>query len=605
MAARENVEAQLRRWEELGLLQRNYEEFEDFLDDVMTHLGFDLTWVQEDIGKFLAYGPKNLMVQAQRGQAKTTITAAFAVWTLIHNPKARILILSAGGKQANEISTLVVKLIMTMDELGCLRPDTSNGDRSSVEAFDVHYSLKGVDKSPSVACTGIGGNLQGKRADLLIADDIESTKNALTALMREQLLHLTRDFTSICTDGRIIYLGTPQTQDSIYNSLPGRGFVIRIWPGRYPTPEQITNYGDMLAPALLERLRKDPALCFSGGILGDQGQPVEVGEYLGEFKLQEKELDQGPTYFQLQHMLNTRLADAARYPLKPENLIVMRSGNQELYPMEVTRGYGGDATKDYSVGTLRFKMTRPHAVSPEVGPLTGKVMYVDPAGGGKISRDETAYAIVGLLNSKIYVFEVGGVAGGYGQDDLDHLARRAHYWGVNTIKIEKNMGHGAFCVAWTPSLRRGHTYEDVEYPGFEGGIMEDYVTGQKELRIIETLEPVMARGAIIFNEEIVTHDGDSILRYSADQRQSYSLFQQMSRITRERNSLVHDDRLDALEGAVRHFQSALAMDEQAAAKAAQEAQIVAWSKDPMGRANSGYARFQPRPSTTLDRFRRR
>ena len=40
--------------------------------------------------------------------------------------------------------------------------------------------LKGVDRSPSVACIGITGQLPGKRADLLIADDIESPKNAGT-----------------------------------------------------------------------------------------------------------------------------------------------------------------------------------------------------------------------------------------------------------------------------------------------------------------------------------------------------------------------------------------------------------------------------------------
>jgi hypothetical protein len=184
-------------------------------------LAFPTSEVQHDIGNFIAYGPQYLMVQAQRGQAKTTITAIFAVWSLIHDPAHRVLILSAGGKQANEISTLIVRLIMTMEQLEPLRPDPTNGDRTSVEAFDVHYTLKGVDKSPSVACIGITGNLQGKRADLLIPDDIESTKNSRTAMMRELLLDLTRDFTSICETGRILYLGTPQSQESIYNTLPG------------------------------------------------------------------------------------------------------------------------------------------------------------------------------------------------------------------------------------------------------------------------------------------------------------------------------------------------------------------------------------------------
>ena len=51
---------------------------------------------------------------------------------------------------------------------------------------------------------------------------IESQKNSLTELMREQLRHLTLDFTSINTGGKILYLGTPQSVDSIYNNLPDR-----------------------------------------------------------------------------------------------------------------------------------------------------------------------------------------------------------------------------------------------------------------------------------------------------------------------------------------------------------------------------------------------
>ena len=118
MALRESPEAAIARWKMVGLVQREYAEFSTFLDVAMTHLGFDVSEVQQDIGHFLAYGPQYLMVQAQRGQAKTTITAIYAVWSLIQNPQYRVLILSAGGKQANEISTLIVRLLMTLDDQG-------------------------------------------------------------------------------------------------------------------------------------------------------------------------------------------------------------------------------------------------------------------------------------------------------------------------------------------------------------------------------------------------------------------------------------------------------------------------------------------------------
>ncbi|ATI16352.1 terminase large subunit [Caulobacter phage Lullwater] len=571
MAIAETYEQALARYEELEALQEEYKSFGVFLDDVMAHIGFRVSPLQHDIGKFLEFGPKYIMVQAQRGQAKTTITAAFAVWSLIHDPKHRVLILSAGGRQANEISTLIVRLIMTMDGLECLRPDPTMGDRTSVEAFDVHYTLKGVDKSPSVACVGITGNLQGKRADLLIPDDIESTKNSSTAIMREILLNLTRDFTSICTTGRIIYLGTPQTQDSIYNTLPSRGFTIRIWPGRYPTPEQMDNYGEMLAPTIRQALTMNPALAFGGGMLKDQGQPTDP-TYITEEILQGKELDQGPTYFQLQHMLNTKLADALRYPLKPELLIRMRLGRTEYFPLMVARDLSEASLTPHSVHSFTFKLASPAQTdSKDVAKLTGKVMYVDPAGGGK-NGDETGYAVTGFLNSNIYWLAGGGVPGGYANGVMQQLAEIAKRWDVQKVIIEKNMGYGGFAQVFIPILRAAHPNCAVE---------EDYVTGQKELRIIETLEPVMARGSLIVNDDVLEEDADCCQKHSLADRILYSVFHQMAKITRDKQCLVHDDRLDALEGAVRYWTNLLAVDQDAAIKAARAREWAEAHRDPM------------------------
>lgn len=567
--AKETSQEALLRWKKLELLQKHYASFIPFLEDAMAHLGFGVTEIQEDIANFLQYGPAYLMIQAQRSQAKTTITACFAVWSLIHQPAARVLILSAGGTQANEISTLIVRLILSMEELECLRPDKTNGDRTSVEAFDVHYTLKGVDKSPSVACVGITGNLQGKRADILIADDVESAKNSQTATMRAQLLNLTRDFTSICQTGRIIYLGTPQTMESIYNTLPARGFTVRIWPGRYPTPEQRENYGDMLAPLIARRLQQDPSLGTGGGYLGDQGQPTDP-ELLDEDKLQAKERDQGPSYFQLQHMLNTRMLDAMRYPLKTRDLVVMRLSLSPV-PMAVTRSFGNSGLQPYSSAGFSFQMSVPHTMSDEIAPFQGVMMYVDPAGGGK-NGDETGFAVTGFLNGNIFLLDAGGFPGGYDHAVLKGLAEVAKRWEVNVVKIEKNMGFGAFREVWLPILREQHPCK----------VEDDYVTGQKELRIIETLEPVIARGSLIVNEEIALNEDTSLGKYPVATKQTYSLFFQMSRLSRERGALVHDDRLDAVEGAVRHWQAMLAIDQQKAVQAQKDAELQNFLKDPLG-----------------------
>ncbi len=296
---RESLEEALQRWDDLEALQEHYTDFADFLHDVQDEIyGWETAPIQYDIGNFLAHGGSNIMIQAQRGQAKTTITAIFAVWCLLHDPKHRIVIISAGNDKASEISKGIINIINAMECLSCLRPDRNAGDRTSTENFDVHYTLRGEGMNPSIKCLGITSNLQGYRADLLIPDDIESSKNALTQVQREQLLHKTKDFTSICSDGRIVYLGTPQTTDSIYNTLPARGYTVRIWPGRFPTLEEEQEYGEFLAPWIKDRMQKAPDLRTGGGVLGDVGQPTDPGDRLGEASLQGKKVGSGPCILQ-------------------------------------------------------------------------------------------------------------------------------------------------------------------------------------------------------------------------------------------------------------------------------------------------------------------
>jgi hypothetical protein len=92
-------------------------------------------------------------------------------------------------------------------------------------------------------------------------------------------------------------------------------------------------------------------------------------------------------------------------------------------------------------------------------------------------------------------------------------------------------------------------------------IEDVWESGQKELRIIDVLEPVMARHRLIIHEDIIQYDVDSVTRYPIDQRESYKFFHQMAKISRERGSLIHDDSLDAVAGSVRHWVEMLAIDE--------------------------------------------
>ena len=322
-------------------------------------------------------------------------------------------------------------------------------------------------------------------------------------------------------------------------------------------------------------------------MLGDQGQPIDP-VLLDERKLQAKELDQGTSYFQLQHMLNTRLVDALRYPLKADQLVVMQV--QRVMPMQIVRGFGGATLRDLRVHSHGFKMQTPHDLSKETATLQGVMAYIDPAGGGA-NADETAYAITGFLNGNIFLLDCGGLPGGYGEAVMKGLAERIALWKPSVVQIEKNMGFGAFREVFLPVLRRVH----------ECAIEDDYVTGQKEKRIIATLEPVINAGRLIVNEAVPIRDAEDCARYEPSKRLTYSLFFQLAKITKDTNSLVHDDRLDAVEGAVRYWQKLLAQDQAKTVEAQRARELKARLDDPLG-----HKRYEvPKPRGSLfNRFKR-
>lgn len=544
------------RWAEVEALREHYAKFEDFLYDCMTELmGFQCTALQIDIGRFLQSDVKYGMIQAQRSQAKSTIVAMFAVWQLIMDCKHRVLIISAGSEVAAEIANWVIQIIMNWDILECLRPDRQHGDRASSKSFDINWQLKGAEKSPSIACIGITANMQGRRADLLIPDDIESSKNGTTETQRMALEHLSKDFTSICQKGRIMYLGTPQTVDSIYNNLSARGYQIRVWTGRVPTNDEARHYGDTLAP-FVRKMMDDPANQRGGGVDGSRGVPTDK-VLLSEEALTMKELDQGAAYFNLQHMLNTELSDENRHPLKAKNLIVMSFGTEKA-PGEITWLPSPDKLiKCDGKFVSKPQFYRPFSVSTELYEFEGKHMYVDTAGGGN-NGDETVAAVTYFLHGYVFLAEILKLQGGYGQDKYEALSKLALRHEVNSIDVEKNFGFGAFAAAWRPIIMKAYKEAGKNHcPRIE----DVWESGQKELRIVDTLEPIMARHRLIVHEDIIDYDFESVSKYPIDKRESYKFFHQMAKISRERGALIHDDAIDAVAGSARVWVARLAVDE--------------------------------------------
>ena len=93
----------------------------------------------------------------------------------------------------------------------------------------------------------------------------------------------------------------------------------------------------------------------------------------------------------------------------------------------------------------------------------------------------------------------------------------------------------------------------------------------------------MGRGALIVTENAVNQDNLDCGRYAPKDRQVYSAFHQMAKITPERGSLVHEDRLDSIEGAVRYWQARLAIDQEHQLQQERTRAHAEMIKDPLGK----------------------
>lgn len=511
-------------------LERKLKDFRNFVYLAWDHLGLpEPTPVQLDIAQYLQKGPRRRVVQAFRGVGKSWLTSAYAVFRLLHDPRINILVVSASKQRADDFSTFTLRLINEIPICQHLKP--REDQRNSKIAFDVGPAP--ASQAPSVVSKGITSQITGSRADLIIADDVESLNNSATFLMRDKLGSSIAEFEAVLKPGgEILFLGTPQTEQSIYHGLHEKGYDTRIWPARFPEERLKTAFGSKLAPMLSE---------------GTAGDPTDPRRF-GAIDLMEREASYGRTGFALQFMLDSTLSDADRYPLKLSDLIVLGLNAENAPEKPIWAANLSNVVKDVPcVGFNGDRYYGPMDIHGKWIPYEGGIMAIDPSGRGD---NETAYAVVKMLNGFLYVTAEGGLKGGYGEDTMSKLVSIAKSQGVSLILVESNFGDGMFSELLKPYLGKTYpcTVEEVRH------------NIQKERRIIDTLEPVMNQHRLVIDSGVIREDYESTKKYATEKSLQYSLMWQMSRITRAKGALAYDDRLDVLSMAVGFWVERMAQD---------------------------------------------
>lgn len=524
-----------------------------------------------------------LILEAFRGIGKSWITGGLVDWCFLWRQDINIMVVSASKKKSDGFATFCKQLIRSMPELHHLEPDTQDGMRWSNVAFDVAGS-RAADQDASCYSISVMGAMTGGRADIIIGDDVEVPNTSETQGMRDKLEERVREFEAILKPGGlVIFLGTPQTEDTLYKKLEKARHSRAVWPSRMPSDEWMKYHGYALSAKYSAWREENPGLKTGFGADGTLGAPLDPVRF-DDDDLTQRELRYGRTGFALQFMLDTSLSDRDRYPLKLRDLIVAD------VDAEVSAGRylwsANQTTLDRELPCVGFRgdgFYRTAGTEGDPCPFQGTVMSIDPSGRGK---DELAYAIVKQAFGFLFIIEVRGLKGeGYSEENLTLLAEAAKRHGVNDIVIESNFGDGMFMQVFLPVLRKIHParVEEVRH------------SKQKELRIIDTLEPLLNQHRIVVDPKVIWEDRRPHPGEDTETQGMRQLFHQMTRITKERGCLKHDDRLDALAMACAYWVKAAALDGEKEVLKASDRAFFARQKELLaGRARNNNPRKERR-----------
>lgn len=552
-------------------------DFRLFLIIIWRHLlGKDPAPIMLDMAYWLQHGPDRSITMAFRGFSKSWITGAYALWRLYVDPQQKILVVSGSLTRAVATTNWCLALIMEVPILAHLKPLPHQ--RQSSKSFDVGPATP--DQSPSFNAMGIGGQIVGFRGDCIIPDDVETQTNSLTVTMREKTREAVKEFDSVlkpdlfdangvrrtdCLQPGIKYLGTPHDEDSVYNHLPKAGYAVRIWPGRFPTSEQIAKYGEKLAPYILKELAR-----LGPSAVGTSTMPSRFSDA----DLIKREMSLGRSEFALQFMLDTSLADRDKYPLKVKDLMVLaldpRKGPEAVSWSNDPRNRITDLQVLGFEGDNYYTPIIPEGTT--YAPWSRVIGAVDPAGRG---TDECALTILAELHGTLFWLHLWAARDGYAPETLLYIAKACVRFRVHKLRVESNFGDGMFVALLRPVLERewelhnrGVEKRNRENRGSReetGGTEIEEVRSSnqmaKERRILSVMEPVTQQHRLVVDRSVLEYDWSSIKAIDGeDGRHRYAWGYQYTHLTRDRESLYKDDRLEALSMAVADYADILGVD---------------------------------------------
>ncbi len=195
-----------------------------------------------------------ILINIPPNHAKSiTVTVDYVTWKIVNNPNFRVLIVSQTQRLAADF-LYAIKQRLTHPMYEELQQAYAAGvgfksKTASWQATRVTFGdelRESSEKDPNLEAVGIGGQIYGKRADMIIIDDAVTLSNAND--FERQIKWLTQDVRSrLNPTGKLIVIGTRVAAVDLYRELRS--------PDRYPGG--IVPWTYLAMPALLEA-NEDP-----------------------------------------------------------------------------------------------------------------------------------------------------------------------------------------------------------------------------------------------------------------------------------------------------------------------------------------------------------
>jgi predicted phage terminase large subunit-like protein len=389
---------------------------------------------------------RELLLMAFRNCGKSSLVGLFCAWLLSRDPDLRILVMAADFALAKKMVRNVKRIIERHPLCRGLKP--SRRDQWAADQFTV--LRRGELRDPSMLAKGMGANITGSRADVVVCDDVEVPNTCDSAPKRADLRARLHEIEYVLSPGGLqLYVGTPHSYYTIYAEEP------RIEAGE--TRPFLDGFKRLAVPILTP----------SGESRWPERFPLE--------RIASIKRRTGPNKFQSQMML--RPVNIADGRLDPDRL----------------RMHGGELV--YTEGNLLATL------GLEGKKLVSASCWWDPSYGSPEKGDASVIAALFTddeggywLQGVRYIVHDPALSE---VDEATQLCRQvadfAREYHLPAVRIETN-GVGRFL----PGLLR----REIAGQGLRCAVVEAVSRKAKDARIIEAFDAVLAAGALSVHRSV-------------------------------------------------------------------------------------------------------